>query len=187
MRVTSSMPLALFQRVHLASNCAWTVIGEGHHGSCGTIGRGRSWSSWRKEMRCQQRTARRAIPSGVTLKAATCCTCLISQSSNLLDAHRAWFVGAVDFMQMCACESAQPKGGVGGDCSTFKLGKHKERISNVISTTLEPVWNQKFEWLNVSLCRCPARASCMGPLTCSIDIQCSIVYGTHVHCPSRWK
>jgi C2 domain len=33
---------------------------------------------------------------------------------------------------------------------TFKLGKHKEQKSYVISATLQPTWNQKFEWLNVS-------------------------------------
>jgi hypothetical protein len=32
---------------------------------------------------------------------------------------------------------------------TFKLGKHKEQKSWVISATLQPTWNQKFEWLNV--------------------------------------
>jgi hypothetical protein len=32
---------------------------------------------------------------------------------------------------------------------TFKLGKHKEQKSYVISATLQPTWNQKFEWLNV--------------------------------------
>lgn len=33
---------------------------------------------------------------------------------------------------------------------TFKLGKHKEKKSFVMPATLQPVWNQKFEWLNVS-------------------------------------
>lgn len=33
----------------------------------------------------------------------------------------------------------------------FKLGKHAEKKSEVISATLEPIWNQKFEWLNVDV------------------------------------
>lgn len=33
----------------------------------------------------------------------------------------------------------------------MKVGKHKERKSTVIATTLEPLWNQKFEWLNVDV------------------------------------
>jgi Ca2+-dependent lipid-binding protein len=32
---------------------------------------------------------------------------------------------------------------------TFKLGKHKEQKSFVCPATLQPAWNQKFEWLNV--------------------------------------
>jgi len=34
---------------------------------------------------------------------------------------------------------------------TFKLGKHKEQKSWVISATLQPTWNQKFEFLNVDV------------------------------------
>lgn len=34
---------------------------------------------------------------------------------------------------------------------TFSLNKGKSRTSWVIQNTLEPVWNQKFEWANVRL------------------------------------
>ena len=48
---------------------------------------------------------------------------------------------------------------------TFKLGKHKEQKSYVISATLQPTWNQKFEWLNVS-------AAGMAPASVDVSHGC---------------
>ncbi len=80
-------------------------------------------------------------------------------------------------MRLVKADELPAKDGTTSDpFCTFKLGKQKEQKSWVISSTLQPTWNQKFEWRNVSPappaccldsrivgCRCAMRPVASGP------------------------
>lgn len=67
-----------------------------------------------------------------------------------------WAQGALLVRLVKADELPAKDGTTSDPFCTFKLGKQKEQKSWVISSTLQPTWNQKFEWRNVS----PAPPAC---------------------------
>ena len=72
---------------------------------------------------------------------------------------------------------------------TFKLGKHKEQKSYVISATLQPTWNQKFEWLNVRMAaRATAELACLLTIMSGILLALVRQHPESGHsCGCRWR